>query len=78
MTVKVEVIKSGDPHTDQKWLVLQGSIEGVPEVSKRRSINTSSLVDGSLDIGEEKARLIADVEGYHARWLAVQDALQRL
>ena len=75
--IKISVIKS-DPHTDQKWLVLQGEIEGLPQVTKRRSINTSALADGSLNIETEKAKLIADVEEYYQRWLAVQDVLNQI
>ena len=76
--IDVKRILSGDEHLDQKWLVLEGSVEGVPQVTKRRSINTASLADGSLTLEGEKALLIADVEEYHARWLAVQEALKAL
>lgn len=75
--INVRVITS-DPHTDQKWLVLEGSVEGCPQVTKRRSINTAALVDGSLTLESEKAKLIADVEEYHTRWVAVQEALKGL
>jgi hypothetical protein len=75
--IKVSVIKA-DPHTDQKWLVLEGAIEGCPQVTKRRSINTAALVDGSLTLESEKAKLIADVEEYHTRWVAVTAALKEL
>lgn len=76
--INVQRILSGDPHTDQKWLVLQGSVDGVPEVTKRRSISTAALADGSLSVESEKARLIADVEEYLARWKAVQAAVENL
>jgi hypothetical protein len=75
--INVRVITS-DPHTDQKWLVLECSIEGCPQVTKRRSINTAALADGSLTLADEKAKLIADVEEYYARWVAVQEALKSL
>lgn len=78
MTVLVRVVASGDEHTDQKWIVLEGSIEACPQVTKRRSINTAALADGSLTVAAEKAALIADVEEYHARWIAVQAALDEL
>ena len=77
MTVTIKRIVSGDEHTDEKWLVLEGSIPGTPVV-KRRSINTAALVSGDLTLADEKAKLVADVEEYHARWLAVQNALQEL
>lgn len=75
--INVRVVTS-DPHTDQKWLVLEAYVTDVPQVTKRRSINTASLADGSVTLADEKARLIADVEEYHARWIAVQDALKDL
>jgi hypothetical protein len=75
--MKITRIESGDPHLDQKFLVLQGEIEGTP-VIKRRSINTAALVSGDLTLEGEKAKLIADVEEYHARWIAVQTALESL
>lgn len=68
----------GNDHDDTKWIVLQGSIEGCPQVTKRRTINTSALADGSLTIETEKAKLVADVLEYHARWLAVQQAMAAL
>lgn len=76
--IKVRRVLSGDAHTDQKWLVLEGYIDGVPEVTKRRSISTAALASGDLTLADEKARLIADVEEYHDRWAAVQAALEDL
>jgi hypothetical protein len=78
MTVRVTRIPSGDEHTDQKWLVLKGEIEGVPQVTKVRSINVAALVSGDLTLEAEKAALIADVEEYLARFNALQQALQEL
>jgi hypothetical protein len=75
--VVVQRASSGDAHEDQKWLVLEGSVPGTPVV-KRRSINTAALVSGDLTLEGEKAKLIADVEEYHARWIAVQTALESL
>lgn len=76
--INLKRIVSGDPHIDQKWLVLEGSVEGVPEVTKRRSISTAALASGDLNLPDEKARLIADVEEYLDRWNAVQAALENL
>jgi hypothetical protein len=75
--INVRVVTS-DPHTDQKWLVLEGYVTDVPQVTKRRSINTASLADGSVALADEKAKLIADVEEYYTRWTAVQEALKSL
>lgn len=76
--ITIKHVSSGDPHTDQKWVVLEGSVEGCPQVTKRRTINSAALADGSLTIEDEIAKLTADVEEYHARWQAVQAALQGL
>lgn len=77
MATVVRVVLSGDAHLDQKFIVLEASVEGTPVV-KRRSINTQALVDGSLTLDGEKQKLLADVTEYHARWLAVQESLKRL
>ena len=76
--VKVTRITLGNDHDDAKWLVLQGEIEGIPEVTKRRSINVGAIVSGALTVDGEKAKLIADVEEYHARFLAMQEAVKAL
>jgi hypothetical protein len=78
MAVIVRRVLVGNDHDDTKWIVLEGFIDGCPQVTKRRTINTSALADGSLTISDEKARLIADVEEYHARWIAVQSAMEDL
>ena len=78
MTVKVCRVPFNDAHMDQKFLVLEGSIEGQPQLTKRVTINTSALADGTLVLADVKAKLIADVEEYEQRWLAVQQALTQL
>jgi len=78
MSVKVCRVPFGDEHMDQKFLVLEGSIEGQPQLTKRVTINTSALADGTLVLAGVKAKLVADVEEYYARWQAVQQALQEL
>lgn len=78
MSVKVSRVTLASAHDNQKWLVLKGEIEGCPEVTKTRSINTAALASGALTLESEKAQLIADVEEYYARWLAVQQALTEL
>lgn len=78
MSVKVCRIPFGDEHMDQKFLVLEGSIDGMPQLTKRVTINTSALADGTVTIAAVKAKLIADVEEYQARWEAVQRAVAEL
>lgn len=78
MSVQVKRIPLDTEHDNQKWVVLEGSVEGCPAVTKRRSINTAALVDGTLTLAAEKAKLIADVEEYLARYKAVQEQLRDL
>lgn len=78
MSVKIRRIPLDTEHDNQKWVVLEGFVEGLPALTKRRSINTASLVDGSRTLAGEKAKLIADVEEYLARYNAVQEQLKEL
>lgn len=78
MTVAVKRILIGNDHDDSKWIVLEGSIEGCPQVTKRRTINTAALASGDLTLTAEKAQLISDVEEYYARFQAVQASLADL
>jgi hypothetical protein len=74
----VRRILSGDDLQDAQWIVLEGYIDGCPQVTTRRSINTSALVSGDLSLETEKAKLIADVNDNYARYLAVQQALSQI
>ena len=74
MNVSVRRVLSGDEHEDQKWFVLEGSIDGMPQLTKRVTINTAALADGTVVLANAKAKLMADVEEYYARWQAVQQA----
>ena len=78
MSVTIKRVLLDTDHDNQKWLVLEGSIDGCPQVTKRRTINTAALVSGDLTLANEKAQLIADVEEYYARFQAVQAALEQL
>lgn len=78
MSVKVCRVSFNDEHMDQKYLVLEGSIDGMPQLTKRVTIDTAALADGTVVLADVKAKLIADVEEYHARWVAVQQALTEL
>jgi hypothetical protein len=78
MTVKVSRRLLPTEHENQKWLVLVGEVEGCPQVTKTRSINTAALASGATTLEAEKAALIADVEEYYERWTALQEALKEL
>jgi hypothetical protein len=64
--------------SDHTWIVLEGSIEGIPQVTHRRSIHAAALASGALILSTEKAELIAEVERAYIRWQAVQRALAEL
>lgn len=78
MIVQVRRVPFNDEHMDQKFLVLEGYIDGMPQLTKRVTINTSALADGTLVLADVKVKLIADVEEYRTRWNAVQQALTEL
>lgn len=77
-TINVRRVLIGNDHDDTKWLVLEGSVDGCPQVTKRRTINTAALASGDLTLETERTRLIADVQEYYERWEAVQVALSQL
>lgn len=77
MEIKIRRVLSGDEHLDQKWVVLEGYVEGTP-VAKRVSINTAALVDGSLSIVSEKEKLRATVVEYLGRWLVEKELIDNL
>ena len=78
MSVKVRRVFLGNDHEDTKWVVLEGYVDGVPQVTKRRAINTAALVSGHLTLEDERDKLVADVAEYLFRFQAVQEALKRL
>lgn len=78
INVIVKVRPGTSEHMNQKWLLLEGSVAGCPQVTKVRSINTAALADGRLTVAGEKALLVADVEEYYVRWCAVQEAIKEL
>ena len=75
---KVRRILSGDDLQDAQWVVLEGYVDGCPQVTTRRSINTAALVSGDLSLDTEKAKLMADVDDNYSRYLAVQAQLSQI
>lgn len=59
-------------HDNQKWYVLEGSVDGCPAVTKRDSINLAAILSGDVDLEERKSKMRADVEEYHGRWMWLQ------
>ena len=60
-------------HDNQKWLVLQGAVEGVPAVTKRVTIAMPALVADITLLDRAREKLISDVTEYHANWLVLQN-----
>jgi hypothetical protein len=59
-------------HDNQKWLVLEGYIDGVPAVTKRVSIAVAALVANPGLLETARTKLLSDVNEYHANFLALQ------
>jgi hypothetical protein len=70
--VKIERVMLNDEHDNQKWYVLQGSVDGVPAVTKRTTIAMAALVARPALLDEARAKLLEDVAEYHANYLALQ------
>ncbi len=70
--VKVKRVMLESEHDNQKWYVLEGSVEGVPSVTKRVSISVAALVQRPQLLDQARAKLISDVTEYHANYLALQ------
>lgn len=70
--VKVRRIKSGDEHEDQKWYVIEGSIEGCPAVTKRDTINIAAIASGDVVLQERIDKMRADVAEYYLRLQTLQ------
>lgn len=78
MSVKVRRVPFEAEHENQKWLVLEGSIEGKPALTKRVTINTAALADGSVKVDDVVQKLTADVLEYEARLAAVEKVIADL
>lgn len=76
--IKFRVVPFNDTHLDQKWLVLEGYIDGCPAVTKRVTMDTASLASIPDHYETKKAKLKADVAEYYVRYLAVQEQLKNL
>jgi hypothetical protein len=70
--VKIRRIMLPTEHDNQKWLVLEGYVDGVPAVTKRSSIAMSAYVSRPEILEQTRAKLLADVGEYHANYLALQ------
>lgn len=78
MEVKVRRLPPESIHDGQKWLVIEGYIDGVPAVTKRDAINVAALASGDIVLADRVAKMRADVEEYYNRWLALADLPEEL
>ncbi len=73
MSVTVTRVMLDNEHDNQKWIVLQGAVEGSPEATwKRATIAVSAYVARPAILDEARAKLIADVTEYDAHYLTLQ------
>lgn len=76
--VKLRRVPFNDEHLDQKWLVIEGYIDGCPAVTKRVTMDTAALAS-IPDFYENKvAKLRADVAEYYVRYNAVREKVKDL
>ena len=76
--VKLRRIQLDTEHDNQKFLVIEGYIDGCPAITKRVTMDTAALAS-IPDFYEIKvAKLKADVAEYFIRWQAVQEAVKKL
>lgn len=78
MSVSVKRIPGDDAQTDQTWLVLEGTFDGCPQVTRRRTVALAAIVAGNTTLDAQKSALVADVEAAYARYQALQSALEQL
>lgn len=72
MSVQTRRVMIGDAHEDQKWIVYEGYIDGVPAVTKRLTVATAAYVQRPAILAEALTKLVADVAEYHANYLALK------
>ncbi len=75
MTVEVKVKRRrfGDEHQDQKWFVLEGSVDGCPAVTKVDTISMSALANGSVSLEARITKMKADVAEYYANLQMIEN-----
>lgn len=71
--VKVRRVMLDTEHDNQRWIVLEGSVDGCPAVTKRDTINVAALASGDVVLEDRVAKMKADVAEYHARWQYLQN-----
>lgn len=72
-TVRLRRVLNESEHENQRWLVLEGSIDGCPAATKRDTINVAAIASGDIDLEERKAKMRADVLEYYGRVQALAE-----
>lgn len=70
--VKTRYVPFDNEHENQKWIVIEGYVNGVPQVTKRVTVAVNALVTRPALLEEARAKLVNDVTEYHANWLYLQ------
>lgn len=73
MTVKVRRVLSEDNHYNQRWYVLEGSIDGEPTLTKRDAINIAAIASGDIVLQDRIDKMKADVAEYFVRLQALRN-----
>lgn len=74
MSVTVRIVKG----PSEAFVYLEGSVEGFPQVTRRRSVSCAALAGGRVTVAGERAALVTEVESALINWQAAQAALQEL
>lgn len=61
------IVKKID-HSNPAFTVLEATVEGCPQVTRRRTILTRSLRNGALQYEDESAALAAEVDALYEDW----------
>lgn len=70
--VKVRRIKADSEHENQRWYVIEGYIEGVPQVTKRDTINIAAIASGDVSLDARISKMKEDVAEYYQRLQALE------
>lgn len=77
---EVKVVRRTLPtdHENQKFFVIEGSIEGFPAVTKVDTISMSALASGAVVLADRVAKMKADVAEYYANVVALESLPESL
>lgn len=74
MTVNVTSVSG----PSSAFLYIRGEIEGCPQCTVTYSLSLAALASNAINLADERAKLVAEVESNYTNWVALQAALQEL